>query len=253
MSDIVLHLQGSGDTVSTTLRPPIRLESDQYECALHSLDFYNSIPNITGANNLFRYISPGGTTTDIIIPVGAYEIAQLNDAIQRELIANGDSTADNPTFTLTGNASTFRSEIATTDTSFAIDFTAAGTFRDLLGFNSQVLSGSTFYTSDNVADIKAGTDVIRVFADITDGAFGNSGVAGSDSTEISTIYQTVRRVPPGFLQAETINNLMYFKLNRSVLSRITIRLVNQDGVPVGLDPREKSNFTIVIRRIRSVI
>jgi len=92
----------SGTDWTTHLSPPLFLNPKRrYELALVNLETYNSIPNITEANNHFVY-SPNGTTwKTITLPEGSYELVQINTEIQRQLEANGDWNSSKNTHYIT--------------------------------------------------------------------------------------------------------------------------------------------------------
>ena len=71
--------------------PLIELDTrKKYEIALVNLETYFSFPNIESTNNNFRY-SPddGATWVDVNISEGCYEIADINDYLQRIMKENG--------------------------------------------------------------------------------------------------------------------------------------------------------------------
>jgi len=70
---ITLTLTGKTSLLVADYFPPIELDQND-QCALISLDTYNSIPNVDVGNNLFHI----GKHT-IKIPVGSYEISDIND------------------------------------------------------------------------------------------------------------------------------------------------------------------------------
>lgn len=247
MSNIVLHLQSKGDSLSTTINPPIDLSRD-YEGALTGLNFYNSIQNVTTQNNVFTYTPPGGVESSITLAPGAYEVSGISDAVQRGLVAAGDSTEDTPAVIITGNPSTFKTNITTADAAFQIDFSAANSLAGILGFGSVVLSGSTFYESSQVVDIKGRIDSIRVFCDLFTGAFGNSPT--SDTEDVGAIFSTVRKVSPGFLQSENITRPVFLPVNRTRVQTINLRLIDQDGRRIGLSDVESTNFTLELRPVK---
>ena len=56
-------MSGIKSDSTTKYSPPISLDDNkQYEAALLSIDLFNSIPNITPLNNVFRYSKDGGNT-----------------------------------------------------------------------------------------------------------------------------------------------------------------------------------------------
>jgi len=73
--------------------------------ALVNLEIYNSIPNITVANNTFVSSHNGGSLwKKITLPEGSYEISQINAAIRRQLEVNGDWNSDDKSHYITVGA-----------------------------------------------------------------------------------------------------------------------------------------------------
>ena len=81
---------------NTRLNPTLQLDRDkEYEIALVNLETYYSFPNIDETNNVFVY-SPdnGNSLVKIKIPVGSYEIDDINNTIQHEMEKNRSSRSD---------------------------------------------------------------------------------------------------------------------------------------------------------------
>ena len=77
---------------TTTLSSVIRIESENWGVGLVSLETYNSIPNITASNNVFRYSTDNGLTWKVVVlAIGSYEITAINAEIQRQIHLNGVS------------------------------------------------------------------------------------------------------------------------------------------------------------------
>jgi len=76
-----------GSDWTTPLQHPLFLEpTKHYEIALISLETFYSIPNIRAGNNTFVYsIDKGNSFRSIEIPVGSYELRQINDVITSEV------------------------------------------------------------------------------------------------------------------------------------------------------------------------
>src|SRR6188508_3275906 len=89
-----LTLSSNTTDFTTTLNPPIFLDANKrYEAAFLSLYTYNSLPNITETNNKFKYSADKGISwKTITFDKGAYELAEINTKIQREMLSNGDYT-----------------------------------------------------------------------------------------------------------------------------------------------------------------
>jgi hypothetical protein len=73
-----------GSDWTTALTHPLYLEADKhYEIALISLETFYSIPNIREDNNKLVYSFNNGVTWQTMeVPVGSYEIEQLNVVIR---------------------------------------------------------------------------------------------------------------------------------------------------------------------------
>lgn len=97
-------LTSAGTDWTTHISPPLYLNPKRrYELALVNLETYNSIPNITEANNHFVYSPDGIVWKTITLPEGSYELVQINTEIQRQLQANGDWNSNKkPTTSLWG-------------------------------------------------------------------------------------------------------------------------------------------------------
>ena len=68
---------------NTRLNPTLQLDRDkEYEIALVNLETYHSFPYIDETNNVFVYSPDNGNSwVKIKIPVGSYEIDDINDTI----------------------------------------------------------------------------------------------------------------------------------------------------------------------------
>jgi hypothetical protein len=105
---LTLALSGNTSILSADYNPPIYLDDDaEYVVGLSDFETFNVIPNIDETNNKFTY----GNTT-LTIPVGAYEITDINNYLQEQIsTANINIRANRNTSTVT------------IDTNVDIDFT----------------------------------------------------------------------------------------------------------------------------------
>jgi hypothetical protein len=91
-------LDKDSSILSANLNPPYKLDPNKnYKVGLRYMAFFNQIVNLDTTNNVFRYSKDSGTTwISHIIPVGSWEISQLNTEIQRlmKIDGNYDSTKD---------------------------------------------------------------------------------------------------------------------------------------------------------------
>ena len=78
---------GDKSNFNTLFNPKIELDTKKvYEIALVNLETYYSFPNIDDSNNTFVYSHDQGQTwTKIKIPVGSYEIDDINQKLRFEM------------------------------------------------------------------------------------------------------------------------------------------------------------------------
>src|SRR6218665_3070076 len=84
-------LRKRSSQIRTKFNPLIQLpKSKMYEMALVNLETYNSFQNIDLTNNNCRYSPNNGTTWfNINVPEGSYEIADIDEYVQRITKENG--------------------------------------------------------------------------------------------------------------------------------------------------------------------
>ena len=136
-------LSGNTSDFTTDMSQPIHFDADKkYEAALLSIDLYNSIPNITEENNKFRYSTDNGNTWKLItLSNGSYELAAINDEIQRQMVINGDYDNINNEFyiSIVTNISELKSAIDITNRSYRVDFTVENSIGPTLGFQRVII------------------------------------------------------------------------------------------------------------------
>ena len=225
---------------TTYFSPPLHLNPEKnFEIALVNLETYYAMPNITNENNMFVYSPDNGTTYKRIdIPVGSYEIAQINSAIQRQLEINKDWSGTAHYITLQPNFSTLCSTINITNQQYKVDMTRS-TVRKLLGFEQQVLDHG-FHVSENPVDILSISSIL-INCDIASGSYLNGRAE-------PIIYSFFPDVSPGYKIIETPHNLVYLPISRSGdINQIRVWLTDQNGVL--LDNRgETINIRLHIRQ-----
>jgi len=186
-----------------------------YQCALISLDTYNSIPNVDVDNNLFHI----GKHL-IKIPVGSYEISDINDLLTRKYRKLTQNETDgSPKFYLVPNYNTLQSEIfSATD---EIYFNKEKSIGSLLGFTSNILSPNILHTSDKAIDITK-INTICVQCNIINGTYINN-----ETTH--TLHQFALVVSPGYKITEVPQNVIYLPVNTKEIHSITLKICDQDG------------------------
>ena len=131
----------------------IDLKDGNYVIGISAFNTYNSIFNITSENNKLMVFDGLLYWKVLVIPPGAYEIEQINDEITRQLQTEAESLGDNHKV-LEDNTATLHSVIYL-KLGYKIDFSQPVTSRELLGFESIVLSNPYNYSENkvNIIDI----------------------------------------------------------------------------------------------------
>ena len=244
-------MSGNTSDFTTKYSPSIILDpTKKYEAALLSIDLYNSIPNITDENNVFKYSQDRGETWFFIsLDTGSYQLSAINDELQRQMINNGhfDRTNNLAYLSITANISTLKSIIHITHPEYQIDFNVPSSISSVLGFSrNTVLRGeSQEYTeSPNIVDIIK-INSILVNVDIIMGSYVNG-------LNTSAIYSFYPNVSPGYKIVERpIPSLIYYPVSRTEISSIRCWLTDQNGDPVDLRG-ERVTLRISIKEIKSV-
>lgn len=215
-------LSSSGSTSwSTVFSPPLYLDpKKKYEMALISLESYYSIPNLNANNNTFVY-TDGSQTKTIIIPIGSYELADIDAEIQRQMKINGDyDSTTTPYIKLNVNTATLKSVISITNLVYNVDM-AASTIRTVLGFNARTLRDFT-NESDNTVNILS-VNSIMVTCNLISGSY-------IDGVALPIIYSFFPDVSPGEKIIESPRNLIYLPITSSgSIGQIQIKLLDQNG------------------------
>lgn len=218
----------SGDTaeLTSTFNPSIYLDDGSYEVGLTNFETFHAIPNIDERNNLFIV----GNVT-ITIPSGAYELLDIEKYLQREL------NSFNIQFSLEANNNTLKVTVFCSET---ITF-KSGSIGKILGFEDGDYKGQEFHTSQKPAEIIK-VNALLIDCSIADGSYLN-GEAGH------IIHQFFPSVSPGFKIIETPQNILYFPVNVKVISKLVLRVIDQDGELVNF-----SGETITVRlHIRKIL
>ena len=170
------NVSPDGDRFQVILQDPVEIPRNalNIELSLEESNIVWTIPNIVTGVNDTLYID-GPDTLDVLqnyvitIPQGLYDLSGLQQAILRELENAGAKTNPDPLILLSGDSSTQKAEIRFNYTTVSIDFTQTDTFREILGFNSQVLGpyvSVTTVLADNVAAFNQVTSFL-IHSDLT--------------------------------------------------------------------------------------
>jgi hypothetical protein len=240
-------LSGRSSDFTTSYRNTINLDRNKnYQAALLSIDFYNSIPNITEENNIFKYSIDNGSNWKIItIHKGCYELSAINDEIQRQMIVNNDYNIDNNEFyiTITANTSKLSSIIEISNQSYKIDFTVANSIGPTLGFRKMILNYG-YNESQNIVDIMK-INSILVNVDIITGSYVNG-------SQFPVIYSFFPNVSPGRKIVERPNpSLIFYPVNRSDITNMRLWLTDQDNNLIDIRG-ERLTVRIIIREVVNI-
>ena len=226
-------------TFTTRLNPKLQLDRDkEYEIALVNLETYYSFPNIDVTNNVFDY-SPD--RVKIKIPVGSYEIDDINNTIQYEMEKRGHHDPINEDYyiNISANSNTLKS-VLILEKDYQVDFNHQNTLAKVLGFTGNKYTEG-FHESENVVNFLS-INSILVNIDIISGSY----VSG---TTKNTIYSFFPKVSPGYKIIEMLRNLVYVPLTLDIIDSLGVSITDQDDHLLNLR-NEKLTIRFHIREVR---
>ena len=228
---------GNSYNFATYFNPPINFAGET-EVALYSLSMWNSLKNISAnqGNQTLKFSIDGTTFITTSIPEGTYSIEQLNLAVQSLIVSNGGVANK---IILTPNYSTLKVDI-TVIAPYKLDLTV-GNLRNMLGYNSLVLSAGS-YSGTDLADVSNGVVSYSVSSNIVSSESSFLNGVGSDS-----IYNFVPNAGSGELISIIPNNLLWCKMNSKSINRLNIILTDQQGRQLVDLSNEAVRITLVIR------
>lgn len=209
-----LTLYSRSSTFQQTYFPPILLNDGNWQIAMIDFHTYNSIPNITAYNNQIKI----GEHL-ITIPIGAYQINEINQAIND--ILKSLEQSDIELINIRGNNSTLKCEIKSTLT---VDLNVENSIAPLLGFAKTVLEPGKIHISQYPVDIINVSD-IRIECNLATDSFVNGAPT-------RTIYGFFPDVPVGHKINIRPSSLIYYPVNTDIVDVISIRIIDQSGRPV---------------------
>ena len=172
---------------------------------------------------------------EIDIPPGAYELIDINNAIQQELI-NSCSSGPNPKFKINIKADTISIKSVLT-TSLPIYFNSE--LNTLLGFTNKGYSAGTHISEKPV--MITTTDKVHLKCDCVDGSIGNG-------IREQILFSFILSAPPGYKIIKEPNIILYKKINKTRLDSIQFFLEDNNHNPVDFNG-ETLTFTIQIIKI----
>jgi hypothetical protein len=200
-------LSGNSSVLSSDFNPPVYLdENSEYAIGLSNFETFNVIPNIDETNNLFTY----GNTT-LTIPVGAYEIDDINNYLQENIRPPSE-------IKIIANHNTSTVKI---NTNVDIDFTGDTSIGRLLGFNKRVVKANQLNESDFPVQIIK-VNALCIDCNIAVGSYFNG-------QPVHIIHQFFPTVGPGYKIVESPQNIMYYPVTVKTITNLTLKILDQDG------------------------
>lgn len=219
-----------------TIAFPRPIELDPYKTWMISLvraDMWYSYFNVQASQstNVLRY-SPDNQVTwkNFVIPDGAYNIIDIQNAFEEYMNQQGDFDLDldgNPVYhiQILANTNTLRTEIVIDDANYSLDLDEGNIYR-LFGFNAGtgILSGIGTFISDNLADITDGVNSLLINVSIAENAYQNNINKG-------TLYTVVPTSPPGSNINITPSQLIWAQVKQSDrrIRQITVEITDNQG------------------------
>lgn len=235
--NLTFVLSGNSSQLSCIFNPTIYLDGD-YEICLVNLQAYNSIANVTSDNNVFRYNAmpkkKQARWKEIKVPYGTYDIDDLHAYILDQL---QKLEGKDVTFELNGNTNTMKVSVKS---NIDIDFEQDNSIGSLFGFEHVVLIRDEIYYSEKILNINK-VNAIDVVCSIVEGSFVN-GIPSH------ILYHFYPNVAPGYKIIEVPQEKIYMPVNSSVLTSITIKLVDQGGRLVDFKGEEITLYLRLRRR-----
>ena len=215
-------VSGDKSNFNTLFNPKIELEKEKvYEIALVNLETYYSFPNIDDSNNIFVYSHDQGQTwTKIKIPIGSYEIDDINNYLRFEMqrIGHYYEVNNEPFINIAANSNTLKC-ILIIGKGYQVDFNQANSLSKVLGFTGNKYNEG-FHESEKPVNILS-INSILVNIDIIDGSYVNGKTK-------NTIYSFFPDVSPGFKIIESPVNLVYLPILPQTIQNINLSITDQD-------------------------
>ena len=249
-----INRSADGSRFSFQLETPLHVPKTavNVSVAVESATVWWSIPNIITDQNDRLFISQAGNVWNITIPQGLYDLPALNNAIAVGLENIGAPQVNGALITLIPDQATSKVIIRCDYPNIVIDFTQALTFRDILGFNSQVLANgivSPFnFTAPNVAQFNT-VNYFLAHGDLTYDGIRVNGVGNQ------TLAQILITVPPSsqiVYQPTNPAKIQTPELAGSLRSNLSFWLTDDKNRPVNTNG-EFWSLRIVVRYFTPLI
>lgn len=206
-------------TLRSVLSRPIELsENETYVIGFLNFTSYNMIPNVDLTNNKLHI-----GQHEITIPVGTYEIEDIETYLKHKLAELYKATQDNPNITvpflsIKVNINILKCEIKSI---LDIDFKKPNSVGQILGFGKRKLKANKKHISDNLINITK-THTICVNCNLVTNSYKNG-------VPVHILYAFNLKVNPGFKIEESPLNVIYLPINTKYISEIIVQITDQDG------------------------
>jgi len=221
----------------------IPIDAYNVSVAVEESGIWWTVPNfITDVNDLIYITGPNDSNvlTNFIvrIPQGLYDLTALNTAIQSELEALGARTIDPvssnplPLIALLSDNATQKVRLRINYDNVSVDFTQPNTFREILGFESQIYGPYSNAPLSILAENTASFNQVNYFLIHSD--MVRNGLRFNNNYN-QTIAQVLINVPPGSQIISTPFNPAKSEANDlagNQLSRIRFWLTDDKNRPV---------------------
>ena len=173
----------------------------------------------------------------VTIPLGSYEIQDIERYIQQSLVTGNFSSVivsnnkielekfveknlnENSTvINIKTNNNTLRSEIKCNQ---KVNFKPDDSIGQLIGFKQRFLEANKIHVSDLPVSILR-VNTLRVECSITTGAYINNH-------KVHTIHEFFPTVPPGYKIVEVPAHVIYLPIAVKAIHNLQLRIVDQDG------------------------
>ena len=220
-------LSDNKSRIQSNFNNPIHFSSDcKHEIGLISLESYYSFPNVDEKNNLFKYRKDQKTEWKIItIPVGCYELKNINEVIQREIKNNGGKKDD---IIIQPNQNTFQC-ILTIKDPYEVDFTIDNSLRTILGFDKNIYKSGRHSSEHPVNILRVNSILVHC------NLIGSSYLNGIEEPIIFSFFPDVS---PGDKIVIRPNKVIYLPLIINVISQMTVWLTDQNNELLNLRGEE---------------
>lgn len=242
------NIAANGSSFEVSLNTPISIPKGAVSCEAGVVQaaIWNTSPNIAAEfkNNLFRFTTsqaPAGTYT-FTVPDGLYSVAGLASYLAAQFVNLG---LPSNLISLSGDNSTQKSILTFLISGDSINFTIANTVREVLGFDSQVLtapSANYSFYSDNTAAFNRNNSYVIASNLVSQGIPVNSQSQGIIATVPIAIV-------PGSQVNYSPQNVVWFDAgeligNSKINMRFMLKNQNLEATPTSGDTW---SFVLVIR------